>query len=135
MAELTQITFENFGPCNVAGIAIRTTPFSQDIRNLWCQTMQDGTFDKLFALSPDMPEAFKTCCIGYMAEFDVTDQTFVYLAGIFLPADAIVPPEFTAFDIPAGLIAKAWVKGPEIEIISASPRPDRDGGQAAGLRS
>lgn len=116
MAELTQIIFENFGPCKAVGVAIRIKPLSQDIKNLWRQTMQDGTFDRLFALNPAMPPNFRECCVGYMTEYDVTDSSFVYLAGIFVPQDTLVPAEFTGFDIPAGMAAKAWIKGPEIEI-------------------
>ncbi|WP_195575141.1 AraC family transcriptional regulator [Paenibacillus sp. 1001270B_150601_E10] len=115
MSKLTKIEFANYGPYKIVGKEIRTA-ISPNIQTFWGQCFEEGMYDKLLAMKEHIPTDILDDYVGYFREYDNADETFKYVVGMFMNADAPVPEGCVGYDIPETLIAKAWIQGEEVEI-------------------
>lgn len=119
MAKLVKIEFVEFGPYKIVGKQIRTKPMTNDIPRLWGQCFSDGTYETLLEMKEFIPTDIAEDYVGCVIDLH-QDGSFTYLVGMLMKANTPVPVGFSAYDIPYGIIAKAWIQGEEYEIFSSA---------------
>lgn len=106
----TKISFEvqSFQAVRFIGKEV-TVGKKNPVPDLWKSILHDGTNDLLQNL-PDRVSP-KGDTIGWMGEYNPKTKEFVYIAGIFAAADAVVPDGFAYRDIPDCLMGIGWIEG------------------------
>lgn len=79
--------------------------------NLWSSMWQDGSMKFLQNHSERFAEEKDT--VGWMGEYDLSNYTCVYIAGVLMKAGTPVPEGFISRDLPECLMGIGWIQGRE----------------------
>ena len=88
-------------------------PSGNPIPAFWAQCFQDGTMAALEHLPGRL---FTNTYVGWMGQFNPSDNTFSYVVGIVTDANTATPEAMTAIEMPAACFAVATVAGDEPDI-------------------
>lgn len=117
MAELKRFAIVSFGPYRFMGKTVYAPPGSGEIFGaLWGDSAE--IFSQLDALSEYATQESHN--VAYM-NWDSSKNLLGYTVGRFMKADAPVPDGLDALEIPAQLVAEAWVEGEFNDMISDAP--------------
>lgn len=119
MADLKRIEYVRYGARKLVGKDKRVTFYNAG--EFWQECSSDGTFDELAKLEDYWcSDVDDYVGIGHMSQFDDNNESFRYVIGKLVHADAPVPDGMAVVDIPEGVVAKAWVEGEFSEIINSA---------------
>jgi len=115
MAVLGKMEFFNLPPVRMIGKEVaHGYNCGNPVPELWDKCHQDGTLKVLESLSPEM-----AYYIGWMGDYNSETKRFVYIAGMFMPANTPVPDGFQYRDISACMVGMGFING---NIMDAIPR-------------
>lgn len=79
--------------------------------DLWSSMWLDGSMEFL----QNHPERFakEKDTVGWMGEYDPSNNTYVYIAGVLMKAGTPVPEGFVSRDLPECLMGIGWIQGRE----------------------
>ncbi len=118
MVKVIKFEVKNFPESRVIGKSIRPdmnklNKGENPIPAFWEKCFSDGMFATLESLSEfHLDSAY----VGWMGEWNDSDQTFTYLCGMLMKPDTPPPVDFCFRDIPETNVAVAWIQGVEPDL-------------------
>jgi predicted transcriptional regulator YdeE len=115
-AELIDFQVVELAEGKVIGKEIRAVMSPQapnPIPGFWTSCFADGTIATLRKLDGLL---YPNALVGWLGEYQPSEQSFVYLVGMVAGPEVMPPAGFTARDLPAGRYAVGYIRGPEPDI-------------------
>ena len=118
MVELLKTEFAQFGGYRFIGKSVSAPPGSGDIfGGLWGSSAP--IFEALDAMSEwASDEIYNTA----MMSWDGANKLLIYTVGRFMKAGAPIPEGFDGIEVSFSHMAKTWVKGEFVAMISEAPK-------------
>lgn len=122
MAELKEITFEEFGPYRFLGKSVYARAGAEQSGQIFGSLWENSAwvFEKLDSMKEYATEETNNAALITGDKYDEEKQLLGYTVGRFMRADAPVPEGMDFFDLPAMYVAKGWVTGEFDDMIGSA---------------